>query len=256
MKLSGNTVLITGGSSGIGLALAEGFAERGSRVLVCGRTEETLRRAQERIPGLATLVADVADEADRRRLLDWVETEHPDTNVLINNAGIQRRAHFADGPEAADTGEIATNLEAPVRLSALFLPHLLRHAGQGRPAAIVNVTSGLGYVSLAATPVYGATKAGLQAFTRALRHQLRGTGVEVVDLSPPAVDTPLLTGAQDPGGAKGGPPVIPPAQFAKEALRALEQGRTEIRVGGAQLLYVLDRISPRLAFHILNRLAS
>ncbi len=97
MELSNNTVLITGGSSGIGLALAEGFAKRGSRVLVCGRTEEKLRQAQQRVPGLAYLKADVAVKADRRRLLDWVQAEHPDTNVLVNNAGIQCRVELTDG---------------------------------------------------------------------------------------------------------------------------------------------------------------
>jgi uncharacterized oxidoreductase len=254
MKLAGNTVLITGGSSGIGLALAEGFTARGSRVLVCGRDEEKLRRARQRIPGLEYLVADVASGNDRKRLRDWVEAEHPDTNVLINNAGIQRRVQLTDGAEAIDTGEIALNLEAPIHLAALFLPHLLRQAEQGRSPAIVNVTSGLGYVPLAATPIYGATKVGLQAFTQALRHQLRGRGIHVVDLAPPAVDTPLLQGALGSGG--GGPPTVTPEQFAKDALRALEKGQTEVRVGGARLLYVLDRVAPQLAFRLLNRLAS
>jgi uncharacterized oxidoreductase len=255
MRLAGNTVLITGGGSGIGLALAEGFAARGSRVLVCGRREAPLRQAQQRVPGLAYLTADVADAADRRRLLAWVEAEHPDTNVLVNNAGLQCRVRLADGADAVDTGEIATNLEAPISLTALFLPHLLGQAAQGRPAAVVNVTSGLGYVPLAATPIYGATKVGLQAFTQALRHQLRGRGVEVVDLAPPAVDTPLLRGALAPGGA-GGPPAVSPERFAADALRALATGRTEVRVGGARLLYVLDRLAPRLAFRLLNRLAT
>lgn len=255
MNLAGNTVLITGGGSGIGLALAEGFAARGSRVLVCGRTEEKLRDAQQRVPGLAYLVADVAVNADRRRLLDWVKAEHPDTNVLVNNAGIQCRVQLTDGAEAIDSGEIATNLEAPVHLTALFLPHLLGQAEQGRSPAIINVTSGLAYVALAATPIYSATKVGLQAFTRSLRYQLRGTGIAVVDLAPPAVTTALLEGAMDPN-AKGGPPTITPEQFAKDALRALEKGRSEIRVGGARLLYVLNRIAPQLAFRLLNRFAS
>ncbi len=255
MKLSGNTVLITGGSSGIGLALAEGFARRGSQVLVCGRTEETLRKAQQRVPGLAVLQANVSDEDDRRRLFDWVEAEHPDTNVLVNNAGMQRRVRLTDGADAVDPGEIALNLVAPIYLTTLFLPHLLRQAERGRSPAIVNVTSGLGYVPLASTPVYGATKVGLQAFTRALRYQLRGTGVDVVDLAPPAVDTPLLRGALAPDGG-GGPPAITAEAFARDALRGLEKGRKEIRVGGAQLLYVLDRLAPRLAFRLLNRVAS
>lgn len=255
MKISGNTVLITGGSSGIGLALAEGFAGRGSRVLVCGRNEEKLRQAQQRVPGLAYLKADIVDVTDRKRLLDWIEAEHPDTNVLVNNAGIQCRVQLTDGAEAIDTGEIAINLEAPIHLTALFLPHLLRQAEQGRSIAIINVTSGLGYVPLAATPIYGATKVGLQAFTQALRQQLRGRGVEVVDLAPPAVDTPLLQGALGPNKGAG-PPSITPEQFARHALRALEKGRPEIRIGGARLLYVLGRLAPRLAFRLLNRLAS
>ncbi len=255
MKLSGNTVLVTGGSSGIGLALAEGFARSGSRVLVCGRTEERLREAQQRVPGLACLRADVADGADRKRLRDWVEAEHPDTNVLVNNAGIQRRVQLTDGVDAANTGEIALNLEAPIHLTSLLLPHLLRKAEQGLSPVIINVTSGLGYVPLAATPIYGATKAGLQAYTQALRHQLRGKGVKVVDLAPPAVDTPLLRGALGPNKGAG-PPTITPERFARDALRALEKGRPEIRVGGAQLLYVLARLAPRLAFRLLNRLAS
>jgi len=200
VKLSGNTVLITGGSSGIGLALAEGFAARGSRVLVCGRTEEKIRQAQQRVPGIAYLKADVADEADRRRLLDWVKAEHPNTNVLVNNAGIQCRVQLTDGAEAIDTGEIAINLEAPIHLTALFLPHLLRQAEQGQSPAIINVSSGLGYVPLAATPIYGATKVGLQAFTQALRHQLRGTGIKVVDVAPPSVDTALFRGHYIPTG--------------------------------------------------------
>jgi uncharacterized oxidoreductase len=112
------------------------------------------------VPGLAYLTADVADAADRRRLLAWVEAEHPDTNVLVNNAGLQRRVRLADGADAVDTGEIATNLEAPIHLTALFLPRLLGQAARGRPAAVVNVTSGLGYVPLAATPIYGPRRSG------------------------------------------------------------------------------------------------
>jgi uncharacterized oxidoreductase len=256
MQLSGHTVLITGGSSGIGLALAEGFARAGSRVLVCGRNEPRLRAAEARVPGLVGFRADVADAGDRRRLLAWVEAEHPDTDVLVNNAGLQRRVQLTAGAAAVDTGELATNLEAPIHLAALFLPRLLEQAARGRSPAIVNVTSGLGYVPLAATPVYGATKAGLQAFTRALRHQLRGRGVAVVDLAPPAVDTSLLAGARDPDGAAGGPPTLTPEQFAAAALRALAAGHSEVRVGGARLLYVLGRLAPRGAFRLLNRLAT
>ena len=255
MKLEGTTALITGGSSGIGLALARSMQRRGSRILICGRSEEKLREAQRSVPGLEFLVADVADPEQRRRLHEWVVAEHPETSVLINNAGLQRRASLLDGPEAIQTGELAVNLEAPIHLSSLFLPHLTKSARAGRPTAIVNVTSGLGYVALASTPIYGATKSGLQAYTRALRHQLRGSGVKVVDLSPPAVRTPLLEGAQEPG-ARGGPPTISPEDFAERAVKALEKGASEVRIGGAQFLYLLGRLAPGFAFRLLNRLAS
>lgn len=188
MELGGNTVLITGGASGIGFGLAERLLAAGSEVLVCGRSEERLREAKEKHPRLHTRICDLSREADRAALADWASREFPRLNVLVNNAGIQARARL-DEPAAWPRfrSELAANLEAPIHLSMLLIPHLVR---QPR-AAIWNVTSGLSFVPLTRAPVYGATKAAMHSFTLSLRHQLAGTPVRVVEIIPPATDTDL-----------------------------------------------------------------
>jgi uncharacterized oxidoreductase len=224
MELASNTVLITGGASGIGLALAERFLRAGSGVIICGRREEKLREAQAAHPELTIRVCDVAVEAERRALLDWAAREHPKLNVLVNNAGIQRRIELAE-VEAWEEArqEIAINLDAPIHLARLFIPHLLR---QERPA-IVNVTSGLAFVPLAGTPVYSATKAALHSFTLSLRHQLADTPIQVIEIVPPAVDTDL-----------GGPGLhtfgVPVDEFADAVFARLGAGEEEIAYGFAQ----------------------
>jgi uncharacterized oxidoreductase len=189
MQISGNTVLITGGSTGIGYAMAESFLEAGSEVIICGRREERLLEAQRSRPGLHVKVCNVADEVDRRALLEWTTTNFGSLNILVNNAGIQRDIDFTKGIEAflAGESEIKINLEAPIVLSGLFIPFL---TGK-EDAAIINVSSGLGFVPAGRMPVYSATKAGLHAFSMALRQQLIPLGIKVFEVVPPAVDTEL-----------------------------------------------------------------
>lgn len=188
MDLSNHTVIVTGGASGIGLAIATRFLRAGSRVIVCGRRAEQLREAQAALPGLLTHAADLVTAEGRLALRDWAISAYPSLDVLVNNAGIQRRVSLLDDEPWEETREeIAINLEAPMHLSRLFVPHLLR---QPR-AAIVNVTSGLSFVPLATVPIYCATKAALHSFTLTLRHQLRETPIDVVEIVPPAVNTDL-----------------------------------------------------------------
>ena len=224
MELGGNTVLVTGGGSGIGLALASRLLAAGSRVIVCGRRAEVLEAAAARHPGLVTRVCDVAREDEREALAEWARREHPELDVLVNNAGVQRRVRLADPEPWADTRqELAINLDAPVHLTALLLPHLL-----ARPrAAVVNVTSGLSFAPLAAVPVYCATKAALHSFTLSLRHQLAGTAVEVVEIIPPAVDTDL----GGPGLHTFGAPLD---AFADDVAARLAAGELEIAYGTAE----------------------
>jgi uncharacterized oxidoreductase len=225
MDLGSNTVLITGGASGIGLALAERFLRAGSRVVVCGRREEKLREVKGRHPEVSTRVCDVGEESQRVSLCEWAVGQFPELNVLVNNAGIQRPLRVGGGEEWAPTRrEIAINFEAPVHLSMLFAPHLL-----GRPrAAIINVTSGLAFSPLARVPVYCATKAALRSFTLSLRRQLAGTAVAVVEIIPPAVDTDL-----------GGPGLhtfgVPLDEFADSAFERLGRGELEIPYGFAEV---------------------
>lgn len=189
MKLSQNTVLITGGASGIGLALAERFLQAGSTVIVCGRRQDKLQEAQAKHPQLHTHVCDVAQETDRMELTRYVTTTFPEVNVLINNAGIQNRQPMVGSsqPWSFHQAEIATNLEAPIHLAMLFIPHL-----QQQPQSyIINVTSGLAFAPLAQAAIYSATKAALHSFTLSLRLQLANTSVKVLEIVPPAVQTDL-----------------------------------------------------------------
>jgi len=191
MKLSGNTILITGGSTGIGLAFAERFIQAGNRVIICGRRESALQAAQEKFPSLITRISDLNLENERMALFDWVTSEYPAVNVLINNAGTQQRFNVLTAKVKDDWehyhNEISTNLDAPIHLSLLFAPFF---AGQ-KEAAILNVTSGLAFTPFAIAPIYSATKAALHSFTMSLRHQLSDTSVEVIEVAPPAVNTDL-----------------------------------------------------------------
>jgi uncharacterized oxidoreductase len=199
MQLNRRTVLITGGSSGIGLGLAEAFQREGSQVIICGRDPKKLDKARQRLPGIATMACDVAVATDRRRLADEVLRRFPALDILVNNAGIQYYVDLRLGPCPSEAGdEIEINLRAPIELVGLFLPHLL-----SRPAAaVINVGSGLGFMPMAPTAIYNATKAALHTYTLALRQQLQGTAVRVVEIVPPMVDTGLNQSGRNRAGMK------------------------------------------------------
>ncbi len=196
MNLTGNTVLITGGGSGIGRGLAESLHSLGNQIIIAGRRKRALDESVAANPGMKSLAVDLQDSAKLRTFAAKVTAEFPSLNMLINNAGIMRAEKLlAQQPDLADSEAIvATNLLGPIRLTAALLPHL-----QKQPhAAIMNVTSGLGFLPLAVTPTYSATKAALHSYTLSLRHQLRDTNIEVLELIPPYVATQLMDGADDP----------------------------------------------------------
>jgi uncharacterized oxidoreductase len=200
MDLSNRTVLITGGSSGIGLGLAEAFHSRGSTVIVCARDPKGLAAVAEKLPGVVALPCDVADEQQRRDLADEVLGRFPDLDILVNNAGIQRYVDLKKGYDAVKSGrdEITVNFVAVVELTALFIEHLL-----SRPtAAVINIGSGLAFMPMPSTPIYNATKAAVHTYSLVLRQQLKGTSVEVVEIVPPLVDTNLNREARDAAGQK------------------------------------------------------
>jgi uncharacterized oxidoreductase len=226
MKLSGNTILITGGSAGIGLAFAQRFLDAGNKVIVCGRRESTLKKAKEKHPELITRVCDISKEPDRTALFEWVTEHHPEVNVLVNNAGIQQRFHVLRAEAKTDwdyfKNEITTNIEAPFHLSMLFAPLFAKQT----EAAFINVTSGLAFTPMAIAPIYSATKAAFHSFTMSLRHQLSDTSVEVIEVAPPAVNTDL-------GGAGLHTQGEPLDDFADGIFSGLKEGKWEIGYGSS-----------------------
>lgn len=221
MQLSGNKILITGGASGIGLGLTQRFIEEGNTVIICGRRESVLQEAAGKLPTVITKKTDLSNEADRLALFEWVKAEHPDLNVLINNAGIQNWMNIDDPqfPERART-EIVTNIEAPLHLTHLFvqLPHI---------KTIINVTSGLSFAPFAKVPVYSATKAFFHSFTWSLRHLLKPKGIEVIEMIPPALNTDL--------GGKGLHDHAPPvSEFVESIFKQLKDGKDELTFESSQ----------------------
>jgi uncharacterized oxidoreductase len=196
MNPSGNTILMTGGGSGIGRGLAQALHALGNQVIISGRRQSALDETTATHPGMKSFAVDMTDPASIRALASKAVAEFPSLNVLINNAGIMRRESFlAPQPDLADAEAIVTtNLLGPIRLTAALLPHLLKQPH----AAIMNVSSGLAFLPMAITPTYCATKAAIHSYTLSLRHQLRGKGIEVLELIPPYVATDLMDGADDP----------------------------------------------------------
>jgi uncharacterized oxidoreductase len=243
MDLASNSVLVTGGGSGIGLALAVRFLAAGSQVLICGRREEALRQAQAAHPGLEIAVCDVASAAARQFLIALATERLPGFNVLVNNAGVQHRLRLTEPLDwEAAHAEIAINFEAVVELSSLSIPHF---RGRQR-AAILNVSSGLAFVPLVSVPIYSATKAAVHSFTLALRHQLKGTSIEVVEIVPPAVNTDL-----------GGPGLhtfgVAVDEFADEVMARLGQGESEIAYGFSEQARLASRAELAQLFERLNQ---
>ena len=243
MQMSGNTLLVTGGGSGIGLALAKRFARRGNTVVIAGRRASALAEAKRQMPELETITADVATEAGRIALAEAARSRFPALNVLVNNAGIQQRPAPLLEPQdwSAHKAEIATNLEAPLHLTMLLLPHLAR-ASHG---AVINVTSGLAFVPLAAMPTYCLTKAALHSFTQSLRWQLRETAIKVAEIAPPAVNTDL-----------GGPGLhtfgVDVDAFADDVLRRLDAGETEFGYQSSEQRRVANHAEREAIFLQMN----
>jgi uncharacterized oxidoreductase len=244
MKLTNQTVLLTGATSGIGRHLAGKLHELGNQVIVCGRQPTLLAALAAQYPGLATYVCDVSDAAQCAAFVQWAIAQYPHLNVVINNAGLMQLFDLTEPVDLTKvTAEIATNLLAPIQLISLLTTQL-----QQQPAAaILNVTSGLAFTPLAAVPVYSATKAALHAFTVCLRYQLRDTAVKVFEIIPPAVDTNL--GHADNYDRSNDHPLTVTA-FVEALLQVLEHDVYEVGIGSAEGLRqqreaLFDLLNPR-----------
>jgi uncharacterized oxidoreductase len=239
MQLSGKTILLTGGSAGIGREMARQIKAKGARVILTGRNPERL--AAMRAEGFEALEADLSNPAGVDALIAVLGDAELD--VLINNAGqlvdhdFRRAAPDADAADEA----IYANLSAPIRLITALVPRL-----RARPqAAIVNVTSGLAIAPAARQPVYCATKAGLRFYTLALREQLKGTAIQVIEALPPVVDTQM----------NDGNPMkkMPAEECARQIVEAIERGRDEANIGMTRMLRIVESIAPALARRITLR---
>lgn len=213
MNIGGNTILITGGGSGIGLGLAERFKSCGNEVIVAGRSLDKLEAA--RAKGLHTLTVDMASEASIRAMAAGALKKYPALNVVIQNAGMMANEKLMSSTDSSTAVEtVASNLLGPIHLNTALLPHLL----QQKSATIMTVTSGLAFVPLAMTPTYSATKAAIHSYTQSLRYQLKGTSVEVKELVPPYVRTGLMGDRQ-----ANDPNAMPLEDFIDEVFAILER---------------------------------
>jgi uncharacterized oxidoreductase len=238
VNLSGNKILITGGGSGIGIALLEKFQELDNTVIICGRRASVLKEVTDKHPDVITRVCDLTSESERVALFDWISREHADLNILVNNAGIQNWMKISDDDfyqKAVE--EIAINVYAPLHLLSLFgsLPSL---------HTVMNVTSGLAFTPLTKVPVYSATKAFFHSFTLSARHLLKSKNIKVIELIPPALNTDL--------GGKGLHDSAPPvSDFIDAAFVQLAAGKDEVTFGFSE---AMSKATPAELKETFNRM--
>lgn len=239
MQLSDNKILVTGGASGIGKGLTQRFLKDNNTVIICGRRQEALDELAAANPGLLTKQCDLEQAAEREALFAWIQKQHPDLNVLVNNAGIQNWMSVEDKDFFNRARqEIAINIEAPLHLTSLFIR---------LPAfkTVVNVTSGLAFTPLTKVPVYSATKAFFHSFTLSLRHLLAARNIEVIEIIPPALNTDL--------GGKGIHDAHPPvSDFIAAIFTQLQEGKKELSFGFSEAITKAGPDQLRQAFERMN----
>ena len=236
MKLTGRTILITGGSSGIGLAFALKFLEFGNEVIVTGRRQSVLDEVKAKHPKLHTIQSDVADPAQIAALAARVENDFPRLDVLMNNAGILLYKNLRASASDLDglMAEVNINVGGVIRTTSALMNVLAANKG-----TVINVSSGLAFVPLPAAPIYSATKAAIHSYTLSLRFQLEAISVEVVEIMPPAVKTDMTTEL-----VEGGASVMSTEDLVKQSFSALKSGSLEIHPGQTKMLALLRRLAP------------
>ena len=250
MELKNNTVLITGGTSGIGLELATRLQQLGNTVIVTGRDPAKLDQTQKNLPGIHTLQSDVSDPKAIQRLYHQVATQFPGLNFLINNAGEMRKLDLHDPKlDVYDiTREIEINLSGPIRMIQQFLPLLKSKMN----AAILNVTSGIALVPFPLSPIYSATKSGLRAYTRTLRVQLKKDHIRIFELVAPGANTPLNEKFVNDMDQRM---LMDPRKLVEQTLHGLQKDKLEILPGIAKVIRLMSRLAPGLIFGQMSKIA-
>ena len=241
MKITKNKILITGATSGIGKALTETFLKLDNQIIAVGRNEEQLKELEKLDKRIIPFQCDISKQEELERLAFFIEQEHTDLNILINNAGIQYNYNFIEEPQLLHKieYEINVNLLSPIKLIALLFPIIQDNEN----SAIVNVSSGLGLVPKMDAPIYCGAKAGIHIFSKSLRYQLKKT--KVFEIIPPLVDTKMTKGR---GNGK-----ISPQRLVDEFIKAFKNNKYEVNIHKVKLLRIINRISPAIADRIINR---
>ncbi|MBP1993223.1 SDR family oxidoreductase [Paenibacillus eucommiae] len=241
MRTSGQTILITGGSAGIGLALSKRFITSGNRVIVVGRDPHKLVRLKQDFPQIETITCELGNRVQRQQLVQTLKNQYSDLSVVINNAGVQYNYSFLEEQDPKIIEEIEINLTAPIELCYKLLPMLKAK----EEAAIVNISSGLALVPKTSAAVYCGTKAGLHLFSKVFRNQLEGTSVRVFEVLPAVVDTEMTRGR--------GTNKMSPDQLVDEFMPAFAKNQYEISIGKVKLLKWMLRIAPGFADRLFKR---
>ena len=243
MKLTNNTILITGGSSGIGLALLKTFYELGNKVLIAARNSEKLNEVKKQFPEIEIFECDLTKQTDLDELVVFIEQHHQNLNMLFNNAAIQYNYDFLTEQNIINKVdyEVSANLTSTIKLCGLLLPTLLKNEN----SAIINVSSGLAISPKKSAPVYCATKAGIHNFTKAFRYQMEATNIKVFEIIPPLVATPMTEGR--------GKNKLAPEKLVIEFVNDFKHNKYESYIGKSKLLKLVSRISPKFADTILKK---
>lgn len=243
MNLSNKRVLITGGGSGIGLAIVKELLENGADVIACGRNKAKLEEAKSSHPKLHIEVCDVTDDSQIAQLAKIIASEGG-IDILINNAGVFENIDYTTKNQSMDLQEREINIDfvGPIRMTHHFMPMLKSKS----ESAIVNVSSGLAFVALASAPVYSATKAALHSWSQSLRYQLSASGVKVFELMPPLVDTEMVSQFE-------GQEMMAPNELAKAFVKGFKSNKFEMTPGQTGLVKIVSRFAPKLAFKMLNK---
>jgi uncharacterized oxidoreductase len=250
MELSNHTILITGGTSGLGYEFANRLLALGNTVIITGREQAKLDLTKQKLPAIHTFQSDVTDPEAIKSLYQKITAQFPQLNILINNAGEMRKIDLQD--ESMDLNdivrEIEINLSGPIRMIQQFLPHLKEQ----KSAAIVNVTSGIALIPFPLSPIYGATKSGLRSYTKSLRVQLKNTNIKVFELVAPGSNTPLndkFAGDVDESM------MMDPVKLIDVAIEGIKSDKFEIYPGIAKVLKIMSRLAPGVIFNQMSKIA-
>ena len=251
MKLKDSTVLITGGTSGIGLEFVKQLSEKGANIIVTGRDIDALNATKHKFPKIQTFQSDVSKPKDIENLYTQVTEQYPDLNIIINNAGIMRNLDLQDASLDLEniTSEIAINLSGTIQMNHQFLPHLKTKSS----SAIVNLSSGLAFLPFPLSPIYSAAKSGIHAYSQVLRLQLKKTTVKIFELAPPATKTTLMNAFSNDLDDDSAGPIMKVEKMVSIAIDGLLSDTYEIKPGMSKALYLMGRIAPHFFLNYMDR---